>query len=119
MSSRPLDWMKNNGQWSEGYADQVKSYFEKDVFSKIGKLPFAAVKASHIRPIIKSAVDRGAPTVAILIRQWCRQLFTYASGEGICDNDPTWLLRRSVKRPRVRHHPPLLWRYRGKRFPIS
>lgn len=103
------DWMKSNVQWSEGYAGQVESYFEKDVFPKIGKLPFAAVKASHIRPIIKGVVDRGAPTVAILIRQWCGQLFTYASGEGICDNDPTWLLRRSVKRPRVRHHPPLAW----------
>lgn len=103
------DWMKSNVQWSDGYADQVKSYFDKDILPKIGKLPFAAIKASHIRPIIKNAVDRGAPTVGILIRQWCGQLFTYASGEGLCDSDPTWLLRRSVKRPRVRHHPPLAW----------
>ncbi|VFR31896.1 Integrase [plant metagenome] len=103
------DWMKSNVQWSQSYADQVEYYFEKDVIPKLGKLPFAAIKASHLRPIIQSVVDRGAPTVAILIRQWCGQLFAYASGEGLCDNDPTALLRRSVKRPRVRHHPPLSW----------
>lgn len=103
------EWMKANIQWSEGYADQVAYYFEKDVFPKIGKLPFGAIKASHLRPILQSVVDRGAPTVAILIRQWCGQLFAYASGAGLCDNDPSALLKRSVKRPRVRHHPPLPW----------
>jgi len=103
------DWMKSNVQWSDGYADQVKSYFERDVLPKIGKLPFAAIKASHLRPIIQSVIDRGAPTAAILIRQWCGQLFVYAAGQGICDTDPTWLLRGAIKRPRVRHHPPLSW----------
>lgn len=103
------DWMKSNLQWSEGYADQVKNYFEKDVFPKIGKLPFEAIKTSHLRSIIQDVVERGAPTVAILIRQWCGQLYAYASGAGICDNDPTAVLKRSVKRPRVRHHPPLSW----------
>ena len=102
-------WMKSNVQWSEGYADQVAKYFEKDVFPKLGKLPFAAIRASHLRPLIQTVVDRGAPTVAILIRQWVSQLFVYASGQGICDSDPTALLRGTVKRPRVRHHPPLSW----------
>ncbi|WP_193073118.1 tyrosine-type recombinase/integrase [Pseudomonas sp. FME51] len=102
-------WMKSNTQWSEGYANQVAKYFDKDIFPKLGKLPFAAVKASHLRPIVQAVVDRGAPTVAILIRQWLSQLFVYASGQGICDSDPTALLKGSVKRPRVRHHPPLSW----------
>lgn len=102
-------WMKSNVQWSEGYANQVAKYFEKDVFPNVGKLPFAAVKASHLRPIIQAVVERGAPTVAILIRQWVTQLFVYASGQGICDSDPTALLRGVAKRPRVRHHPPLSW----------
>lgn len=103
------DWMKSNIQWSEDYADQIAYYFERDIFPKVGKLPLAAVKASHLRPIIQGLVDRGAPTVAILVRQWCGQLYGYASGMGICDNDPTALLKRSVKRPRVRHNPPLSW----------
>jgi len=102
-------WMTSNLQWSDYYAGQVKAYLEKDVFPKIGKLPIGAIKASHLRPIIQGVVDRGAPTVAILIRQWSGQLFAYASGEGLSENDPTALLKRSVKRPRVRHNPPLSW----------
>lgn len=102
-------WMAINVHWSEDYADQVKSYLEKDVFPKIGKLATNAIKVAHLRPIIKEVVERGAPTVAILIRQWCGQIFSYAAAEGICDSDPTALLKRSVKRPRVRHNPPLSW----------
>lgn len=102
-------WMASNLQWSEGYADQVKRTLEKDVFPKVGKLPISSIRTAHLRPIIQAVVDRGAPTVAILIRQWSSQLFVYASGQGICDSDPTALLKGSVKRPRVRHHPPLSW----------
>tara|TARA_R110001583_G_scaffold195118_1_gene369404 strand:- start:144818 stop:146089 length:1272 start_codon:yes stop_codon:yes gene_type:complete len=102
-------WMAANVQWSDYYAHQVKTFLEKDVFPKVGKLPIGAIKTSHLRPIIQGVVERGAPTVAILIRQWCGQIFGYASGAGICENDPTALLKRSVKRPRVRHNPPLSW----------
>ena len=102
-------WMAANVQWSDYYAGQVKTYLEKDVFPKLGMLPIGAIKAAHLRPIIQGVVKRGAPTVAILIKQWCGQIFGYASGEGLCDNDPTALLKRSVKRPRVRHNPPLSW----------
>tara|TARA_A100001391_G_scaffold176726_1_gene140139 strand:- start:5085 stop:6353 length:1269 start_codon:yes stop_codon:yes gene_type:complete len=102
-------WMLSNVQWSEGYADQVKKYLEKDVFPKVGNLPISSIRPAHLRPLIRGVAERGAPTVAILIRQWCSQLFAYASAEDLCDQDPTALLKRSVKRPRVRHNPPLPW----------
>ncbi|MAY01366.1 MAG: integrase [Gammaproteobacteria bacterium] len=102
-------WMASNTHWSDYYAGQVQTYLEKDVFPAIGKLPIGAIKASHLRTIIQGVVERGAPTVAILIKQWSGQIFGFASGEGLCDNDPTSLLKRSVKRPRVRHNPPLSW----------
>ena len=53
------------------------------MFPKLGKLPIGAIKASHLRPIIQGVVDRGAPTVAILIRQWSGQIFAYASGRAL------------------------------------
>lgn len=102
-------WMASNVQWSEGYADQVKRTLENDVFPKVGKLPVSSIRTAHLRPVIKDVAERGAPTVAILIRQLCSQIFAYAAGEELCDSDPTALLKRSVKRPRVRHHPPLPW----------
>jgi len=81
----------------------------REVFPKVGKLPISSIRAAHLRPVIKHIAERGAPTVAILVRQWCNQLFAYAVGEELCDSDPTALLKRSVKRPRVRCHPPLSW----------
>jgi integrase len=102
-------WMASNVQWSEGYADQVERTLEKDVFPKVGKLPISSVRTAHLRPVIQGVAQRGAATVAILIRQWNSQLFAYAAGEELCDSDPTALLKRSIKRPRVRHHPPLTW----------
>jgi len=102
-------WMAANSEWSDYYAKQVEDYLTKDVFPKIGKLPISAIKASHLRPLIKAVGDRGAKTVAILIRQWCGQIFSYAGAQGLCDYDPTSLLKGLVKRPRVRHNPPLTW----------
>ncbi|MBP7597152.1 MAG: hypothetical protein KA738_00085 [Pseudoxanthomonas sp.] len=43
----------------------------------------------------QSVATRGAPTGTILIK-WCSQIFAYAAGEELCDNDPTTLLKGSV-----------------------
>jgi integrase len=102
-------WIAANSEWSDYYAKQVENYLTKDVFPKIGKLPISAIKASHLRPLIKAVADRGAKSVAILVRQWCGQIFSFAGTQGLCDYDPTSLLKRLVKRPRVRHNPPLTW----------
>lgn len=102
-------WMAANSEWSDYYAKQVETYLTKDVFPKIGKLPISTIKASHLRPLIKAVADRGAKSVAILVRQWCGQIFSYAATQGLCDYDPTSLLKGLVKKPRARHNPPLTW----------
>ncbi|HEY9224890.1 MAG TPA: integrase arm-type DNA-binding domain-containing protein [Variovorax sp.] len=102
-------WMAFNSEWSSYYAKQVKDYLTKDVFPKIGKLPISSIKASHLRPLIQAVSDRGAKSVAVLIRQWVSQIFAYAAVQGLCDYDPSSLLKGLVKRPQVRHNPPLKW----------
>ncbi|CAN5352878.1 tyrosine-type recombinase/integrase [soil metagenome] len=102
-------WMAFNSEWSVYYAKQVKDYLTKDVFPKIGKLPISAIKASHLRPLIQAVSERGAKSVAVLIRQWVGQIFAYAAVQGVCDYDPSSLLKGLVKRPQVRHNPPLKW----------
>lgn len=103
------EWIVSNAHWSEYYTNQVTSYLEKDVFPRIGKLPISSIRAPHLRPIIKDVAARGAKTVAILIRQWCGQIFSYAAAQGLCEYDPAALLKGLVKRPQVRHNPPLTW----------
>jgi len=102
-------WVAANSAWSDYYAGQVQTYLDKDVFPKIGKLPISSIKASHLRPLIQAVNDRGAKSVAILIRQWCGQIFSYAATQGLCDYDPTSVLKGLVKKPRARHNPPLTW----------
>lgn len=102
-------WMAGNSEWSDGYLKQVENYLTKDIFPNIGKLPISSIKASHLRPLIQAVSDRGAKAVAIMIRQWCGQVFMYAGAQGHCEFDPSSLLKGLVKRPRVRHNPPLSW----------
>ena len=91
------EWIVSNAHWSEYYTNQVTSYLEKDVFPRIGKLPISSIRAPHLRPIIKDVAARGAKTVAILIRQWCGQIFSYAAAQGLCEYDPAALLKGLVK----------------------
>ena len=102
-------WIVANSQWSDTYRDQVTKYLEKHVFPKIGALPILDVRGTHIRPIIKAVADGGAKTVAILIRQWCSQIFSYAATQVPLETDPTSILKGLVKKSRVRHNPPLSW----------
>lgn len=103
-----LRWMAANS-WSAYYTKQIEDYLTKDVFPKIGDLPIKELGASHLRSVIQPVAARGATSVATLIRQWCSQIFAHAATEGICDYDPTSLLKGLVKRPPVRHNPPLTW----------
>ncbi|GAA5233995.1 DUF4102 domain-containing protein [Verticiella sediminum] len=101
-------WMVGNGSWSRGYAYQVRSYLERDVFPVLGKLPIASITVSMLRPLVMTVAERGA-TAAMAVRQWLSQIFVYAAQQGWCEHDPAELLKRLVRRPAVRHNPPLPW----------
>lgn len=111
------DWLAaNKPHWSAYYYKQAETTLERDVFPKVGKIKVRDVTAAHLRPILKAVAERtklpgvkrvrerGAATVAILIRQWCGAIFAYAVAEGLADSDPTYALRKLVKRPKVQHH---------------
>jgi integrase len=102
-------WMQDNSHWSSGYAGQVKHYLTQDVFPLIGRLPLVSIKPSHLRPVIEAVSARGAKSIAVLIRQWSGQIFAYGATRGLCEDDPAALLKGLVKRPPVRHNPPLSW----------
>lgn len=102
------DWMRANPSWSRSYAKQVRDYLERDVFPVIGKLPVTSIGVLNLRPIILDISERGA-CAAMSVRQWISQVFNYAAQQGFCEHDPASMLKRMVKRPTVRHHPPLPW----------
>ena len=102
-------WMASNPQWSTSYAAQVQRCMQQDVLPFIGKLPIKAVQASQLRQILLAVANRQAKTIAILIRQFLGQIFSYAQAHGLCDHQPASSLRGLVKRSPIRHHPPLRW----------
>lgn len=103
-----LLWLRANSGWSESYTAQVRRYLERDAWPRLGELPIADIHVAHLRPLLLDVAERG-PSAAMALRQWLSQIFVYAAQQGLCEHDPASLLKRLIKRPVVRHHPPLLW----------
>lgn len=102
------DWMNAAGSdWTPYYRRQVTRFLEANVFPHIGDLPIRSVKAAHLLQIVKRVEERGAATVALLIRQWCSAIFRYAVATLRADSDPAAALRGAIRSPKTKHSRPL------------
>lgn len=102
------EWIEENrSHWSANYLDQVETFLKRDVFPKIGSTPIRMVSSAQLLKIMKDVEKRGAPSIAVLIRQWSRQIYRYAISNLKAENDPTTALYGAIKRAPVRHNPPL------------
>jgi integrase len=101
------EWVaQHQAKWTPYYLRQVEAFMGADVFPYIGALPIRSVTAAHLLEIIKR-VEKRAPTVALLIRQWCSAVFRYAVATLRADADPAAALKGALSRPRVEHRKPL------------
>ncbi|AEV24638.1 Integrase [Azospira oryzae PS] len=102
------EWIdQNRNHWTEKYLYQVERFLGNDVFPKIGALPIRMVTSAHLLGIIRTVEERGAKSIAVLIRQWSGQIFRYAVATLRADSDPSAPLRGAIKKDPVRHNPPL------------
>ncbi len=102
------EWIgKKKAHWTPYYARQVSRFLEVDMFPSIGKLPLRSVTAAHILAIIKRVEERGAETVALLLRQWSSAIFRYAVSTLRADHDPAAALKGAIHRPKTKHAKPL------------
>lgn len=106
--SAARNWIKSNTTWSGAYRKQVTSYMENDVFPVIGRLPIASITVANLHPLILDFSERGE-VIAMALRMWISQVFKHAAQKGLCQHDPAAMLQRLIKRPPVRHNPPLQW----------
>ena len=98
------EWIdEHRSDWSPYYLNQVETVLDDDVYPSIGRLPIKTVTAHQLLAIVKRVASRGAPTVAILIRQWCSAIFRYATATLRADTDPASALKGAITRPKVRH----------------
>jgi len=101
LAKRERDWTPKN------YA-RMNSALEREVFPQIGRLPIRSVTPAHILQIIRRVDEAGAPTVAILIRQWCFRIFNHAIATLRADSNPAaGEIRNAVTPPPTKNHPPL------------
>ena len=102
-----LEWIaQRRAKWTPGYLKQVEGFMEADVYPYIGSLPIRNVTAAHLLEIVKR-VSKRAPTVALLLRQWCSAVFRYAVSTLRADADPAVALRGAISRPKIKHRKPL------------
>ena len=102
------EWIaKKKPAWTAYYMRQVERFLEADAFPYIGNLPIRSVTAAHLLEIVRRVEERGAETVALLVRQWCSAIFRYAAATLRADGDPAATLKGAITRPKIAHSKPL------------
>lgn len=90
--------------WSANTQRQVRTFLPRDLLDEYGVLPIRDVTSAHILAAIKKVEERGAPSIARLVRQWAGAIMRYAIRNLIIESDPTYALRGSIRMPPSKHH---------------
>jgi integrase len=102
------EWIEKRGaNWSAYYLKQVENMLSGDAYPYIGNLPMRSIVPAHLLEIVGRVENRGAVTVAILLRQWMSAIFRYAVSTSRADTDPAAALKGAIHRPKVEHSKPL------------
>lgn len=102
------EWIeKKRGSWTAYYLGQVERGLQADAYPYIGRRPVRTLTAHDFLQIVQRVEKRGAPTVAINLRQWCGAVMRYAVATLRADHDPTAAIRGTVERPQVEHAQPM------------
>ncbi|MEQ1975692.1 integrase arm-type DNA-binding domain-containing protein [Xenorhabdus sp. SGI240] len=70
------------------HPDILRRRIDKDINPRIGNMKIEDVKPRHIDEMLKSIVDRGAPTIATDVLRWIRRIFDYGIRRQLIDVNP-------------------------------
>ncbi|WP_440866279.1 tyrosine-type recombinase/integrase [Symbiopectobacterium purcellii] len=70
------------------HPDILRRRIDKDINPHIGNMKVEDVKPRHIDDMLKSIVDRGAPTIATDVLRWTRRIFDYGIKRHALDINP-------------------------------
>jgi integrase len=90
-------------RWTAYYADQVRTGLDRDLLPALGALPIDQITPLEILDVLRGVVVRGAPSVAINLRQWASQVFRLAVLSNRATSDPAATLKGVVLKPPVKH----------------
>jgi integrase len=112
------EWMEHKkDSWSPSYTKQIKSTMGRYVRDgKVGILPINEITAADMFDLITGVANRDVPTgverrskapsLALLLRQWCSGVFRHAIVSGKAKFNPVASLNAGdmVTRPKVKHN---------------
>lgn len=102
------DWLaQKQARWTPQYARKVERFLQADIIPQLGTLPIRDVTSAQLLAILRQVEQRGAKTVALLLRQWCSAIFRYAVSTLRAERDPAAILKGAITPPRTQHHTPL------------
>jgi integrase len=90
-------------QWTAYYAAQVRRGLDQDLYPRLGQRPIADITAPEMLAVLRLVEARGAPSVAINLRQWASAIFRLAARTSRCVADPAGLLKGVILRPPVQN----------------
>ncbi|MDE9518751.1 tyrosine-type recombinase/integrase [Xenorhabdus bovienii] len=70
------------------HPDILRRRIDKDINPRIGHMKLEDVRPRHIDEMLKSIVDRGAPTMATDVLRWLRRMFDYAIKRQMIEINP-------------------------------
>lgn len=95
-------WKKaHSANWSGYYLKQVKRGLEVDLYPYIGNRPMRSITPADMLGVFDRIVERGAPSVAVNVRQWASAIFCYGVGKLKADFDPVAALRHQIVKPKT------------------
>jgi integrase len=103
------EWVQKKGQkWAPRNRTRIEAVLRDDVYPHIGRIPIKSVTPAHILEIMERVADRGAPTVAVDIRQLCHRVFARAIARQLIQSNPAaGAISDAIVVPAVRNHPHL------------
>jgi integrase len=87
---------KQAAAWTEQYAVKIRHYMEKNLFPYIGTRPVGDIKPSELLPVMRGMEERGAVTIAHIVRGVCSSIFRYAVITGRAERDPAADIRGAI-----------------------
>lgn len=97
-------WLKTKGGCTAYYQAQIEHALNSDLLPAIGKRPIKDIKAAEILKVLKNVEGRGAPVVAMNIKQWCSAIYDFAVQNLLAEHNPVSVLKGVVKRPTIKHN---------------
>ncbi|HZU64205.1 MAG TPA: integrase arm-type DNA-binding domain-containing protein [Novosphingobium sp.] len=90
-------WHKERAKTlSPRYAKQLLSRFEENVFPVIGQLPIKKITAPMILAVLRKIEARGAKEMAKRVRGHISDVFSWAIGNALADQDPSAVVRKAL-----------------------